>query len=91
MKTGSSWPTCMGSGGFRSGHFAASKLGKNSVGTQQLQNNAVTTAKIKNGAVTGAKVNASSLGTVPNASHAAIADRATPRISGYTSVMPPRA
>jgi len=56
--------------------FAASHLGKNSVGTKQLKSNAVTSAKIKknavtsakikNGAVTGAKVNLGSLGTVPS-------------------------
>lgn len=64
--------------------FAASQLGKNSVGTKQLKKNAVTTAKIKNnavttnkiknGAVSGAKVNLSSLGKVPSA---ATADTAT--------------
>ena len=57
--------------------FAASQLGKNTVGTKQLKKNAVTTAKIKNEAVTAAKVkkgtltgtqiNASTLGTVPTA------------------------
>jgi hypothetical protein len=57
--------------------FAASQLGKNTVGGKQLKKNAVTTAKIKNQAVTGAKVkngtltgtqiNASTLGTVPTA------------------------
>src|SRR5262245_13483563 len=57
------------------GAFAASQLGKNSVGSKQLKKNAVVTAKIKNKAVTGAKikpgtitgtqVNASTLGTVP--------------------------
>ena len=57
--------------------FAASHLGKNSVGTKQLKKNAVTTAKVKNEAITGAKVkkgtltgtqiNASTLGTVPSA------------------------
>lgn len=41
--------------------FAASQLGKNSVGSKQLKKNAVTTAKIKKGAVTGAKVKAGSL------------------------------
>jgi hypothetical protein len=71
--------------------FAASHLGKNSVGTKQLKKNAVTavklkknavtSAKIASGAVTGAKVasgsitganiNASTLGTVPNATNAA--------------------
>lgn len=38
--------------------FAASQLGKNSVGTKQLKKNAVTTAKIKKNAVTGAKIKA---------------------------------
>jgi hypothetical protein len=57
--------------------FAASQLGKNTVGSKQLQKNAVTTAKIKKNAVTtakikkdavtGAKVNESTLGTVPSA------------------------
>jgi hypothetical protein len=51
--------------------FAASHLGKNSVGSKQLKSNAVTsakikknaitTAKIKNGAVTGAKIKAASV------------------------------
>jgi hypothetical protein len=60
--------------------FAASHLGKNSVGTKQLKRNAVTAAKIKKGAVTaakvktgsltGAQINASTLGTVPSASRA---------------------
>jgi hypothetical protein len=57
--------------------YAATQLPKNSVGTKQLKKNAVTTAKIKNGAVTGAKVNLSSLGTVPNATHATSADSAS--------------
>ncbi len=57
--------------------FAATQLGKNSVGTKQLKKNAVTaakikknavtTAKVKNDAVTGAKVNEGTLGTVPSA------------------------
>jgi hypothetical protein len=64
----------------------AAGLAKNSVGSKQLKKNAVTTAKIKNGAVTtskikngaitGAQVNASTLGTVPNANHAGSADNA---------------
>ena len=51
--------------------FAASSLGRNSVGTKQLKRNsvtaakikknAVTTAKLKNGAITGAKVKDQSL------------------------------
>jgi hypothetical protein len=63
--------------------FAASHLGKNSVGSKQLKKNAVTTAKLKNGAVTGSKLKLSTLGTVPsattaaNAGHATTADSAT--------------
>jgi hypothetical protein len=57
--------------------YAASHLGKNSVGSKQLKKNSVTTAKIKKEAVTAAKVkkgtltgtqiNVSTLGTVPTA------------------------
>jgi hypothetical protein len=64
--------------------FAASQLGKNTVGSKQLKKNAVTTAKVKKEAITAAKVkkgtltgtqiNLSKLGTVPNATHAASAD-----------------
>ena len=60
--------------------FAASHLGRNSVGSAQLKRNAVTAAKIrrnavtgakiKRGAVTGAKVKVSTLGTVPSATTA---------------------
>ncbi len=41
--------------------FAASQLGKNSVGSKQLKKNAVTSAKIKKDAVTGDKVKPGSL------------------------------
>lgn len=57
--------------------YAASQLGKNSVGSKQLKKNAVVTAKIKKEAITAAKVkkgtltgsqiNVSTLGTVPTA------------------------
>lgn len=72
--------------------FAASHLGKNSVGSKQLKKNAVTTnkikkeavttAKIKNGAVTGVKVNLSSLGKVPSAANADNATNAT-NLTGF--------
>jgi hypothetical protein len=57
--------------------YAASHLGKNSVGSKQLKKSSVTTAKIKNGAVTGSKIEISSLGTVPSATHADQATSAT--------------
>ncbi len=57
--------------------YAATHLGKNSVGAKQLKKNAVLTAKIKNeaitaakvkkGTLTGAQINASTLSTVPTA------------------------
>ncbi len=61
--------------------YAATQLGKNSVGTKQIKKNAIVTSKIKNEAVTGAKVkngavtaakipNGSLTGTQINASHA---------------------
>ena len=66
--------------------YAASHLGKNSVGTKQLTKNAVTTAKIKKeavtaakvkkGALTGTQINASTLGTVPSAQNAQVAQTA---------------
>ena len=58
------------------GFAVAAGLPKNSVGAKQLKNNAVTTAKIKQSAVTGAKINLSTLGTVPSATQAHIADTA---------------
>jgi hypothetical protein len=78
--------------------FAASQLGKNTVGTKQLKKNSVTTAKIKKEAVTGAKVkkgtltgtqiNASTLGTVPTANAANSANTAT-TASIANSIVPP--
>jgi hypothetical protein len=56
--------------------FAATKLGKNSVGTKQIKNGAVTGAKIKKRTITGAQVNLAKLGTVPSANTAATAGTA---------------
>jgi hypothetical protein len=66
--------------------FAASQLGKNSVGSKQLKKNSVTAAKIKKNAVTGAKIkdgtitgskiNLGTVGTVPSATNATNAGNA---------------
>ena len=56
--------------------FAATKLGKNSVGTKQIKNQAVTAAKIKKHTITGTQVNLAKLGTVPSANTAATAGTA---------------
>lgn len=52
------------------------QLKKNAVVTAKIKNNAITTAKVKNDSITGAKVKESSLGVVPNATHATQADSA---------------
>lgn len=75
--------------------YAAFKLPKNSVGTKQLKRNAVTAAKLRNGAVTGAKIadkaitgskiDLGTLGAVPDAAHAASADRAATAGSASTA------
>ncbi len=52
------------------GAFAATHLGRGSVGTQQLKAGAVTGAKVKDGSIGGADVAASTLGKVPSAGHA---------------------
>jgi hypothetical protein len=67
------------------GAYAAFKLPANSVGKRELKNGAVTARKLARGAVTasnvapnsltGRQINAASLGTVPEASHAANSDR----------------
>ena len=57
--------------------FAATKLGKNSVGTKQIKKGAVTAAKIKKGTITGTQINLAKLGTVPSASAAMTAGTAS--------------
>ncbi len=64
--------------------YAAANIPAGSIGTQKLRNGAVTHAKLHANAVTainvvdnsltGAQINASTLGTVPNAAHATDAD-----------------
>jgi hypothetical protein len=56
--------------------YAATKLPNNSVGNKQLKANAVTTSKVKNGSLTGKDIKASTLGTVPKATHAGTATTA---------------
>ncbi len=56
--------------------YAAIKLPNKSVGTAQLKAKAVTNAKIKNGTITGKKLKLKTIGTVPNATHASVADLA---------------
>jgi hypothetical protein len=78
--------------------FAASKLGKNSVGTKQIKNSAVTAAKIKKGTITGTQVkngslggtqvNASTLGTVPSAQSANTAHSAQTAQTANTVAAP---
>jgi hypothetical protein len=67
--------------------FAATKLSKSSVGTEQLKGEAVTkgklapnsvnSKKVVDGSLTGSDIQASTLGKVPNAGYAENADHAT--------------
>ncbi|HWJ41799.1 MAG TPA: hypothetical protein VNR67_00015 [Solirubrobacterales bacterium] len=62
--------------------YAAKKIGTkeikaNAITTGKIKKNAITTAKIKKEAVTGAKIKETTLGAVPNATHATTADTAT--------------
>ena len=64
--------------------FAATHLGKNSVGTKQLKKNSVTGAKVKNHTLTGKDIKLSKLGKVPLAAHADAAD-----VAGSASSLSP--
>jgi hypothetical protein len=57
--------------------YAAFKVPNGSVGAKQIKKNAVTSIKVKNHSLRGVDINAMTLGTVPNAKHAATADDAT--------------
>jgi hypothetical protein len=57
--------------------FAATTLGRNSVGPRQLRKNAVTGVKVKDGSLTGKDLRAGTLGQVPSAARADRADTAT--------------
>jgi hypothetical protein len=57
--------------------YAAFKLPGNSVGARQIKKNAVTSIKVKNHSLRGVDINARTLGTVPNATHAGSADDAS--------------
>ncbi len=56
------------------------KIKKSSIDASRLANNAVTTAKIADDAVTGDKVKESTLGEVPKAANAVLAESAQPQV-----------
>jgi hypothetical protein len=66
----------IGSNEIKGNSITTGKIKKEAVSSSKIKKNSVTTAKIANGAVTGAKINLSSVGTVPNATHATTADTA---------------
>src|SRR6266567_7058674 len=57
------------------GAYALGQLPRNSVGSKQLRNGAVTGRKVARNTLTGNNINASTLGTVPTAAHAATSDQ----------------
>jgi hypothetical protein len=78
--------------------FAASQIGKNTIGSRQLKSKAVTTGKlapnavngtkVANGSLTGEDIKLSVLGTVPSATNAANAGNAT-TVAGHGASCPP--
>jgi len=77
--------------------YAATQLGKNSVGPRQLKSKSVTTgkvapnaingSKVANGSLTGGDINLSQLGTVPSATSAASAGNAN-TVGGHAAACP---
>jgi hypothetical protein len=57
--------------------WAATSLGRNTVGNEQLKSNAVTGPKVKDHSLTGIDIQLSRLGVVPTAARAAVAEQAT--------------
>ncbi len=68
----------VGSKQLKKNAVTASEIKKNAVTAAKLKKNAVTTAKVKKDAVTGAKVNEATLGAVPLATTADVANAVAP-------------
>jgi hypothetical protein len=60
----------VGSKQLKKNAVTTAKIKKNAVTSAKIKKNAVTGAKVKDGSLTGADINASTLGTVPNAASA---------------------
>lgn len=67
----------VGSKQLKKNAVTAAKIKANAVTTAKIQNGSVDGAKVKDGSLTGSEINASTLGTVPNANHAATATTTT--------------
>ena len=65
--------------------YAATQLGRNSVGTIHLKRGAVTGVKVRSNTLTGTQINESRLGRVPSAASAATAATATTAASAPVS------
>jgi hypothetical protein len=64
----------IGTSEIKGNSITTGKIKKNAVTASKIKKNAITTAKIRNGAVTGAKINLATLGTVPSANTANVAN-----------------
>jgi hypothetical protein len=60
----------VGSKQLKKNAVTTAKIKQNSVTTAKIKNQAITSVKVKNGTLTGAQIDASTLGTVPNAANA---------------------
>ena len=61
----------------KNGAVTGAKIKSGAVTTKAIKNGTVTGAKVAAGSLTGRQINASTLGPVPNATHASTADNAT--------------
>jgi hypothetical protein len=75
----------IGSNEIKGNSITTGKIKKNAITASKIKKNSITTAKIKNLAVTGPKINLTTLGTVPNATHATTADTAS-NLNGFKAL-----
>jgi hypothetical protein len=74
IKTGKIVKEAVTEGKIKTGAITNSKIANGAVTGEKLADNAVTTTKIADKAITGAKLNLTTIGTVPNATHATTAN-----------------
>jgi hypothetical protein len=77
--------TKIGANEIKANSIKTGKIVKEAVTTSKLKNGSVTTAKIADKAVTGAKIDATTVGTVPNATNAVNAVNATNAVNAQNA------
>jgi hypothetical protein len=75
----------VGSNEIKGNAITTGKIKKEAVTSTKIKNNAVTGVKVKDGSLTGSDINASTIGTVPNATNATNAANAQPTSFAHVS------